>query len=115
MNKKESISVIAASLLKKFDNDTVLTAAEFLHSIETRRQRYKPDDAEISHQRKRLEQKIKKAFSDVTCYREVRVLLEGEAEDEYWPTDVQALYRRWRNEKAGRIYLMVYSMPVPAL
>ncbi len=116
MNKKEAISTIASSLLKNFDNDTVHAAAEFLHSIETRRRRHEPDSTEISHQRKRLEQKIKEAFSDVTCYREVRVLLGGEAEDEYWPPDVQALLspleerENWQNIPDDLLYACSCSL-----
>ncbi len=91
MNKKESLSAIAATLLQNFDRNIVKAAAEFLHNIEVRRRMYKADDTELSPQRKRLEQQIIEAFNGVTCYREVRVLLGGEAEDEYWTADVQAL------------------------
>ncbi len=91
MSKKESISAIAATLLGNFDKAIVRAAAEFLHAIEGRRKNYKPYDTELSPERLRLEQQIIEAFADVTCYREVRVLLGGEAEDEYWSADVQAL------------------------
>lgn len=91
MSKKESISAIAATLLDNFDKATVKAAAEFLHDIEVRRRNYKPDDTPLSPERLRLEQQIIEAFAEVTCYREVRVLLGGEAEDEYWAADVQAL------------------------
>ena len=91
MSKKEAISAIAATLRDNFDKATVKAAAEFLHDIEVRRRNYKPDDTPLSPERLRLEQQIKDAFAGVTCYREVRVLLGGEAEDEYWAPDVQAL------------------------
>ncbi len=91
MSKKESISAIAATLLDNFDKATVKAAAEFLHDIEVRRRNYKPDDTPLSPERLCLEQQIIEAFAEVTCYREVRVLLGGEAEDEYWAADVQAL------------------------
>ncbi|MBR1997598.1 MAG: hypothetical protein IJ993_04225 [Akkermansia sp.] len=110
MNKKESISAIAATLLKNFDRDTVKAAAEFLHEIEVRRRMYKADDAELSPQRKRLEHQIIAAFDGVTCYREVRVLLGGEAEDEYWTADVQALLspleerQNWQNIPDDLLY-----------
>lgn len=91
MSKKEAVSAIAGTLLDNFDKATVHAAAEFLRAIEVRRRRYKPDDTELSPGRLRLRQQIIEAFADVTCYREVRVLLGGEAEDEYWSADVQAL------------------------
>lgn len=91
MNKKDEIKAIAVNLLDNFDQSTARTAAEFLYEIELRRMAYKPDGTELTPLRKRLEQRIVEAFHDVTCYREVRVLLGGEAEDEYWPPDVQAL------------------------
>ena len=91
VSKKESIKAIAATLLDNFDKETVHAAAEFLHTIEVRRKCYKPDDTQLSPERLRLEQRIIEAFAGVTCYREVRVLLGGEAEDDYWPADAQAL------------------------
>lgn len=91
MSKKEAVSAIAAALPDNFDKATRHAAAKFLHTIEVRRKCYKPDDTELSPERLRLERQIIEAFADVTCYREVRVLLGGEAEDEYWSADVQAL------------------------
>ena len=91
MSKKEAISAIAPTLLSQFSRATVYSAAEFLHNIEVRKRCYKPYDEPLSPQRLRLEQQIIKAFTGVTCHREVRVLLGGEAEDEHWSANVQAL------------------------
>lgn len=89
--KKGYVSATAASLLERFDRENVRDAAEFLRMIERSRRRYQPDDTALTPLRQKLEKRIKEAFAGVTCYREVRVLLGGEAEDEYLPVNAQAL------------------------
>jgi hypothetical protein len=66
-------------------------AEEFLARIDERPQAYEPDSVELSPLRQSLIARIKAAFSGVTCYREPRMLLGGEAEDDYLSPDAQAL------------------------
>lgn len=74
---------LPASLLEHFSSDALAEAEEFLARIEKRRQTYEPRHAELSLLCQRLIDRIKAAFAGVTCYRETRMLIGGEAEDEY--------------------------------
>lgn len=78
-------------LLDCFSSDALAEAEDFLARIDERRQSYEPDGAELSPLRQSLIARIKAAFSGVTCYREPRMLLGGEAEDDYLSPDAQAL------------------------
>ncbi len=78
-------------LLECFSPDALAEAEEFLARIDERRQAYEPDSEELSPLRQSLIARIKAAFSGVTCYREPRMLLGGEAEDDYLSPDAQAL------------------------
>ncbi len=78
-------------LLECFSPDALAEAEEFLARIDERRQAYEPDSVELSPLRQSLIARIKAAFSGVTCYREPRMLLGGEAEDDYLSPDAQAL------------------------
>lgn len=74
-----------------FSPDAVAEAQRFWKSIESRRRAFSPDSAELSPLKRRLIDRIKTAFSGVSCYRELRVLLGGEAEDDYLSPEAQAL------------------------
>ncbi len=89
--KKDAVSSMAATLLGNFGRGTLRDAAEFLQMIEKRRRRYKSVKTELTPLCEGLEARIREAFAGVTCHREVRVLLGGEAEDEYLPANAQAL------------------------
>lgn len=83
-------------LLIPFDKASIREAERFLREVESRRKLWRNDMAkqkerEICEASRRLLQRIDKAFDGVTCYREVRVLLGGEAEDDYMSPDAQAL------------------------
>lgn len=83
-------------LLGNFDHAALQEAQDFLHEVEERRKQWEKELAaeaphEISAAAQRLIERTQKAFEGVTCYREVRVLLGGEAEDEYMSPAAQAL------------------------
>lgn len=114
MSKKEAVSAIAAALPDNFDKATRHAAAKFLHTVEVRRKCYKPDDTELSPERLRLERQIIEAFADVTCYREVRVLLGARRRMNTGLRMCRRCYPRWRNARTGRIFPMICFLPVPA-
>ena len=91
MSEKTEIQAIADTLKENFPRYAVKEAADFLWNIEKIRRNYKEVEYELSPVEKDLEQRIIKAFEGVTCHLEVRVLLGGEAEDEYMSPDGQAL------------------------
>ena len=80
-----------SSLLDCFSSDALAEAEEFLSMIDERRQSYEPYSEAFSPLRQSLIDRIKAAFAGITCYRELRMLLGGEAEDEYLSPDAQAL------------------------
>lgn len=68
----------------------------FLRQIEARRRMWRREMAKHappppSAEALRLIERIEKAYAGVTCYRELRLLLGGEAEDEYLSSSTQAL------------------------
>lgn len=75
----------------RFSPSARAAAEAFLQKIESLRRRYKPDPVELTERQERLIAQIQKAFAGVTCYGEARVLLAGEAEDEYLSQEVQAV------------------------
>ena len=66
-------------------------AEEFLRCQAEWRASYTPEPIEMTPLRAELAERIRHAFAGVTCYREVRVLLGGEAEDDYMSPQAQAL------------------------
>ena len=74
-----------------FCQSAVEEAEEFLRSQAEWRATYKPEPVEMTPLREELVERIRRAFAGVTCYREVRVLLGGEAEDDYMSPQAQAL------------------------
>jgi hypothetical protein len=74
-----------------FSQSAVEEAEEFLRSQAEWRAAYKPEPVEMTPLREDLVERIRRAFAGVTCYREVRVLLGGEAEDDYMSPEAQAL------------------------
>ena len=79
------------SLLEMFSRSAVEEAEEFLRSQAEWRASYTPEPIEMTPLRAELAERIRHAFAGVTCYREVRVLLGGEAEDDYMSPQAQAL------------------------
>lgn len=98
-------SAAAKVLFRRFDRETLRLAADFWRTIEQRRRLYVPEEVEEEQTPfvRELEERIYEAFAGVTCHREVRVLIGGEAEDEYLPANAQALLAPleerddWRN------------------
>ena len=78
----------------------VAEAAEFLARIEKIRRRYSPKAVELTPLQQALAEQIEKSFADVRCLSEPRVLLGGEAEDDYMSQEAQALLfsREERND-----------------
>lgn len=66
-----------------FSPEAVEEVEEFLRRQTAWRASYKPEPIEMTPLRAELAERIRCAFAGVTCYREVRVLLGGEAEDDY--------------------------------
>lgn len=84
------------SLLANFDREAQDEAAAFLKRVEERALYWEQEYAnrvygDISPEARNVIELIDKAFEGVTCYRELRVLLGGEAEDEYMSPQAQAL------------------------
>lgn len=83
-------------LLGNFDRDSVREAQRFLDAVAKRRksrahQLSGVELGPLAPEAQRLIERIDEAFDGVTCYREVRVMLGGEAEDEYMSPAAQAL------------------------
>ena len=74
-----------------FSPEAVEEVEEFLRRQAAWRASYKPEPIEMTPLRAELTERIRCAFAGVTCYREVRVLLGGEAEDDYMSPQAQAL------------------------
>lgn len=70
---------------------TIAEVQAFLRGIESRRRSFTADNTPLSPLRRRLIERIRRAFAGVTCHREVRVLLGAEAEDEYYSADAQSV------------------------
>lgn len=69
-------------------------AAAFLAEVESRRRALHPTRDELTPLKARLAEQIEKAFSGVTCHHEARLLLGGEAEDDYVSKEAQAVLAR---------------------
>jgi len=90
-NVMNSTDISANALKNNFSRAALKEAAAFLRKVEQNRQSYEPMPIELCPVEKEIEQRIRHAFAGVTCYREVRVLLGGEAEDDYMSPEAQAL------------------------
>lgn len=91
-----SMNIGIHPLLSNFGKCYVREAQEFLEELEKRRKTIqrrltKTKLEPIAPEAERLIERIDRAFAEVTCYREVRVLLGGEAEDDYMSPVAQAL------------------------
>ena len=91
-----SMNIGGHSLLSNFEKCYVREAQEFLEELGKRckmwqRSLTKTELGPIAPEAERLIERIDRAFDEVTCYREVRVLLGGEAEDDYMSPVAQAL------------------------
>lgn len=102
MSKKGVKKKIRESGLKKSPSSSaaVAEAAEFLARIEKIRRRYSPKAVELTPLQQALAEQIEKSFADVRCLSEPRVLLCGEAEDDYMSREAQAMLfsREERND-----------------
>lgn len=86
--KKKALKL---DLPTKFSPSARAAAEEFMQKIESLRRCYKPDAVELTERQERLIEQIQNAFAGVTCHGEARVLLAGEAEDEYLSEEVQTV------------------------
>ncbi len=78
-------------MLEVFSRSAVEATEEFLRHQAEWRASYTPEPIEMTPLRAELAERIRHVFAGVTCYREVRVLLGGEAEDDYMSPQAQAL------------------------
>lgn len=69
-------------------------AAAFLAEVENRRRALAPSRDELTPLKSRLAEEIEVAFAGVTCHHEERLLLGGEAEDDYVSKEAQAVLAR---------------------
>ena len=90
-NNKKIKPLRPGAVLEMFSRSAVEEAEEFLRSQAEWRASYTPEPIEMTPLRAELAERIRHAFAGVTCYREVRVLLGGEAEDDYMSPQAQAL------------------------
>lgn len=75
--------------------DAKAEAAAFLAQVESRRRAFQPTRAELTPLKTRLVEQIEKAFAGVSCHHESRLLLGGEAEDDYVSKEAQAVLTRY--------------------
>lgn len=88
---KQKVRQYCVGAEKNHSPEALAGAAAFLAQIESRRRAYRPDSMELTPLQQRLEHEIEEAFAGVNCHGEARVLLGGEAEDDYVSKDVQAV------------------------
>lgn len=77
-------------------------AAAFLAKVESRRRALHPTRDAVTPLKARLAEQIEKAFSGVTCHEEARLLLGGEAEDDYVSKEAQAVLARYEERNDWR-------------
>lgn len=70
-------------------------AAAFLAEVESRRRTLHLTRNELTPLKARLAERIEKAFFQVSCHQEERMLLGGEAEDDYVSKEAQSVLARY--------------------
>lgn len=88
---KQKVRQYCAGAEKEHSPDALAEAASFLSKIDSRRRAYRPDPMKLTPLQQRLVTEIEKAFAGVHCRQEARVLLAGEAEDDYVSKAAQAV------------------------
>lgn len=97
--QKQKIRQYCADAEMEHSREALAEAAAFLEKIESRRRAYQPDSTELTPLQQRLEKEIEEAFADVPSPREARVLLAGEAEDDYVSRDAQSVLAQYEERE----------------
>lgn len=88
---KQKARVFGAEAERFHSREALAEAASFLSRIESRRRAYRPDAMALTPLQQKLANEIEEAFAGVHCHQEERVLLSGEAEDDYVSKEAQAV------------------------